>query len=185
MVAVVCEPMPQSTAHSPNGIQSSTLCKWTSQSGELTAKEDITIEGLVDGKVDLDHNVLTIGQNGTLKAQALAKTVVVMGKVLGNITATENISIRETAAVEGDAVVAPSDRDRGRSYVRDSVMPSDRRHALLQVCTVPQVHGRRSRKNGRSQETSAPSQQAVADRSWLFDQQESWKPLSGSPSPFS
>ena len=51
--------------------------------GELTAKEDLTIEGLVDGKVKLGQNVLTIGQNGTLKAQALAKTVVIMGKVMG------------------------------------------------------------------------------------------------------
>ena len=74
--------------------------------GELTAKEDLTIEGRVDGKVELENNVLTIGQNGTLKAQVLAKTVVVMGQVVGDITATESINIRETATVEG-ALVAP------------------------------------------------------------------------------
>ena len=51
--------------------------------GELTAKKDLTIEGRVDGKVELENNVLTIGQNVTLKAQVLAKTVVVMGQVVG------------------------------------------------------------------------------------------------------
>ena len=121
--------------------------------GELTAKEDITIEGLVDGKIDLDHNVLTIGQNGTLKAQALAKTVVVMGKVLGNITATENISIRETAAVEGD-LVAP----------RIAIAEGATFHGAIDMRSSKSARPARTpvEKEGRSQETSAPSQQAVA-----------------------
>jgi len=74
--------------------------------GELLAKEDLNIEGQVEGTVQLDSNVLTIGANGKLQAQISAKTVVVMGKVNGNISASETINIREGAWVEGD-VVAP------------------------------------------------------------------------------
>ena len=74
--------------------------------GELRAQEDLTIEGKVEGKIELDHNVLTVGPNGRIEAEVLAKTVTVMGKVEGNITATEAINVRETATVDG-ALVAP------------------------------------------------------------------------------
>ena len=70
--------------------------------GELSATDDLTIEGQVDGKIELDRNVLTIGTGGRIAAQILARVVIVMGKVKGTITATEAISIRETASVEGE-----------------------------------------------------------------------------------
>lgn len=70
--------------------------------GGLSAKEDLTIEGQVEGKVELDQNVLTIGPNGRIRAQVKAKVVIVMGKVTGNISAAEKIEIGEKASVEGD-----------------------------------------------------------------------------------
>ena len=70
--------------------------------GELDAQEDLTIEGRVEGKIELDKNVLTIGANGRVTAQVSAKVVVVMGKVTGNISASEQITVRETASIEGD-----------------------------------------------------------------------------------
>ena len=84
--------------------------------GELKAQEDLTIEGCVNGKVELDHNVLTIGENGKLQAEALAKVIVVMGNVTGNITATETISVRETASVEGDLVAPKVGISEGASF---------------------------------------------------------------------
>ena len=74
--------------------------------GDLSAKEDLTIEGRVEGTVELAQNVLTIGPNGRIKAQVVAKAVVVMGRVNGNITATERINIDEQAFIDGD-LVAP------------------------------------------------------------------------------
>ncbi len=70
--------------------------------GELSAKEDLTIEGQVEGKIDMEQNMLTVGVNGRIKAQVLAKAVVVMGTVTGDITATEKINLYETASVKGD-----------------------------------------------------------------------------------
>ena len=70
--------------------------------GELSGSEDLTIEGQVEGKIELRQNVLTIGPNGKIKAQVFAKTVVVQGEVTGNITATERVDIRDAGSVDGD-----------------------------------------------------------------------------------
>jgi cytoskeletal protein CcmA (bactofilin family) len=70
--------------------------------GELSGSEDLTIEGQVDGKIELRQNVLTIGPNGKIKAEVFAKAVVVQGEVTGNITASEKVDIRDNGAVDGD-----------------------------------------------------------------------------------
>ena len=70
--------------------------------GELSGNEDLTIEGLVDGKIMVkDHN-LTIGANGRITAEVHAKTVVVVGQVSGNITADDKVELAPTASVVGD-----------------------------------------------------------------------------------
>ncbi len=53
--------------------------------GELSGSEDLTIEGQVEGKIELRGNVLTIGPNGKIKAQVFAKAVIVLGEVIGNV----------------------------------------------------------------------------------------------------
>ena len=53
--------------------------------GDLTGNEDIVVEGTVEGKVELPNNQLTVGANGTAKAEITAKTIVVIGKVSGNV----------------------------------------------------------------------------------------------------
>ena len=74
--------------------------------GELTGSEDLTIEGQVDGKIELRQNVLTIGPNGKIKAQVFAKSVVILGEVTGNVTASEKVDIRDNGSVDGD-IAAP------------------------------------------------------------------------------
>jgi cytoskeletal protein CcmA (bactofilin family) len=70
--------------------------------GELSGSEDLTIEGQVEGKIELRQNVLTIGPNAKIKAQVAARAVVVEGHVQGNITTSEKIEIRDKGSVEGD-----------------------------------------------------------------------------------
>ena len=70
--------------------------------GELSGSEDLTIEGQVDGKIELRQNVLTIGPNGRIKAQVFAKSVIILGEVTGNVTATEKVDIRDNGSVDGD-----------------------------------------------------------------------------------
>ena len=70
--------------------------------GELTGSEDLTIEGQVEGKIELRQNILTIGPNAKIKAQVFAKAVVIQGEVHGNVTATEKVDIRDAGSVDGD-----------------------------------------------------------------------------------
>ena len=72
--------------------------------GELNGSEDLTIEGHVEGKIELKDHVLTIGPNGKIKAQVLAKSVIVLGEVNGNVTATEKVDIRDGGSVDGDII---------------------------------------------------------------------------------
>jgi cytoskeletal protein CcmA (bactofilin family) len=74
--------------------------------GELNGSEDLTIEGQVEGKIELRQNVLTIGANGRIKAQVFAKAVIILGEVTGNVTATEKVDIRDNGSVDGD-IAAP------------------------------------------------------------------------------
>ena len=74
--------------------------------GELNGSEDLTIEGQVEGKIELRQNALTIGPNGRIKAQVFAKSVIILGEVTGNVTASEKVDIRDNGAVDGD-IAAP------------------------------------------------------------------------------
>ena len=92
----------------PRGIERSAvnIGKSVVIKGELNGSEDLTIEGQVEGKIELRQNVLTIGPNGRIKAQVFAKSVVVLGEVTGNVTASEKVDIRDNGSVDGD-IAAP------------------------------------------------------------------------------
>jgi len=66
--------------------------------GELSGSEDLTIEGHVEGRIDLKDNVLTIGPNGKIKAEVFAKAVVVLGEVTGNVAASVQGGVPEPAS---------------------------------------------------------------------------------------
>ena len=74
--------------------------------GELNGSEDLTIEGQVEGKIELRQNVLTIGANARIKAQVFAKSVIILGEVTGNVSASEKVDIRDNGSVDGD-IAAP------------------------------------------------------------------------------
>ena len=74
--------------------------------GELSSREDLTIDGQVEGKIELKDHTLTIGSTGKTKADIFAKTLIVMGAINGNIAASEKVDIRDGGAIEGD-IVAP------------------------------------------------------------------------------
>jgi cytoskeletal protein CcmA (bactofilin family) len=88
--------------------------------GELSGSEDLTIEGQVEGKIELRQNLLTIGPNARIKAQVFAKTVVVEGQVHGNISAGERIDIRDKGVVEGN-LAAPRVAIADGAHFRGSI----------------------------------------------------------------
>jgi cytoskeletal protein CcmA (bactofilin family) len=72
--------------------------------GELNGSEDLTVEGYVEGRVELRDHVLTVGPNGRIKAEVFAKAVIVLGEITGNVTASEKVDIRDKGSVDGDII---------------------------------------------------------------------------------
>jgi cytoskeletal protein CcmA (bactofilin family) len=74
--------------------------------GELSASEDLTLSGRMEGRISVPDHTLTIGPHADIKAEIAGKSVIIMGAITGNITADEKVDIRATGAVIGD-IVAP------------------------------------------------------------------------------
>jgi cytoskeletal protein CcmA (bactofilin family) len=70
--------------------------------GELSANEDLLIEGQFEGTVSLDDHCLTVGADGQVKAEIRARQVVILGAVSGNVVALEKVEIRRSGHVVGD-----------------------------------------------------------------------------------
>ena len=88
--------------------------------GELNGSEDLTVEGHVEGRIELKDHVLTIGPNGKIKAEIFAKAVIVLGEVIGNIMASEKVDIRDNGSVDGN-IVSPRVAIAEGSHFRGSV----------------------------------------------------------------
>lgn len=70
--------------------------------GEIHSREDLYIDGEIQGTVELMESKLTIGPNGRIQASVRAREVVVFGNVQGNVEALEKIDIRKDARLVGD-----------------------------------------------------------------------------------
>ncbi len=70
--------------------------------GELTGNEDMTIEGKVEGNINLkDHN-LTIGTKGRIEAELFAKNITIMGEVNGNVYAEDKVEVAKSGKLNGN-----------------------------------------------------------------------------------
>ena len=70
--------------------------------GDVTGSEDLFIDGLIEGKITLEHSGVTVGPNGTVKADIVARELTFRGLAEGKFTAEERIQIWHTARVQGD-----------------------------------------------------------------------------------
>lgn len=97
---------------SQNATQMAHIGKSVIIKGELSGSEDLYLDGQVEGTIQLQGNVLTIGPNGQVRADINAKAVIVQGKLDGNIHATERATLTKSAVAAGDIVT-------GRVVVED------------------------------------------------------------------
>src|SRR3954454_24611348 len=104
--------------------------------GELNGSEDLTIEGHVEGTIQLRDHVLTIGPNGRIKAQVFAKAVIVLGEVTGNVTASDKVDIRDNGSVHGD-IVSPRVAIAEGAHFRGSVDMQRKAAAPAQAASKP------------------------------------------------
>src|SRR5918999_1492823 len=123
--------------------------------GELNGSEDLTIEGQVEGKIELKDHVLTIGPNGKIKAQVFAKALIVLGEVNGNVSATEKVEIRDGGSVDGD-IVSPRVAIAEGAHFRGSV--DMQRKSGQQGQGMPQ---QRAGQGGMSQPQQQPAPQVA------------------------
>ncbi len=70
--------------------------------GELSGAEDLTLEGQVEGKINLPENVLTIGTSARINAEVIAKSIVVLGQLVGNVTVKEKFELRAGGSMQGN-----------------------------------------------------------------------------------
>ena len=74
--------------------------------GEVSGSESLYIDGKVEGTINLPGNRVTVGRNGQVAANILAREVVVLGKVRGNVNASDRVDIRSEGSLTGDVAAA-------------------------------------------------------------------------------
>ena len=127
--------------------------------GELNGSEDLTIEGHVEGTIQLRDHVLTIGPNGRIKAQVFAKAVIVLGEVTGNVTASDKVDIRDNGSVDGD-IISPRVAIAEGAHFRGSVDMQRKGGQPAQSGKAPQAQQAQQAQQ-QAQQQSAPTPQRV------------------------
>ncbi len=74
--------------------------------GDITGSEDLLIDGSVEGLIQLDERKLTLGATAKVTADIIAREIVVLGNVKGNLRAKDRIEIRKDGSVNGDLTTA-------------------------------------------------------------------------------
>ena len=88
--------------------------------GEVTGSESLYIDGRVEGSIHLPGNCVTVGRNGVVSASISAREIVVLGKVRGNMTASDLMDIRGEGSLTGDMVAQRISIEEG-AYFKGAV----------------------------------------------------------------
>src|SRR5579885_3175850 len=100
------EPSPAPRAVAASTADQATIGKSLVIKGEVTGSESLYIDGRVEGSINLAGNRVTVGRNGVVAANINAREIVVLGKVRGNLTASDRVDIRNDGSLTGDVVAA-------------------------------------------------------------------------------
>ena len=84
--------------------------------GTLAGSEDLTVDGRVEGRIELPAHTLTIGPNAVITAEIVAKVVTVFGTVKGNVTAHDSLEIRRGASIEGEVTCTRISIQEGAAF---------------------------------------------------------------------
>ena len=100
------EPMAPRPVAAASTADQATIGKSLVIKGEVTGSESLYIDGRVEGSINLAGNRVTVGRNGVVSANINAREIVVLGKVRGNLTASDRVDIRSDGSLTGDVVAA-------------------------------------------------------------------------------
>ncbi len=100
--AIVPEPANRGAA----AADQATIGKGLFIKGEISGSESLYVDGKVEGSINLPGNRVTVGRNGNVAASINAREVIILGKVRGNVTATDRVDIRAEGSLGGDVTAA-------------------------------------------------------------------------------
>jgi cytoskeletal protein CcmA (bactofilin family) len=98
-------PEPARSAPIAAGDQA-TIGKGLFVKGEISGSESLFIDGKVEGSISLPGNRVTVGRNGQVSANITAREIVVLGKVRGNVSASDRVDIRAEGSLSGDVAAS-------------------------------------------------------------------------------
>jgi cytoskeletal protein CcmA (bactofilin family) len=141
------------TATTTTTADQATIGKSLVIKGEVTGSESLYIDGRVEGSISLAGNRVTIGRNGVVAANINAREIVVLGKVRGNLTASDRVDIRSDGSLTGDVVAARISIEDGAFFkggidIRKGGTPAQNQ----------------SKPNGKDESVSTPEPAAVGAR---------------------
>ncbi len=113
-----------------NTTDQATIGKSLVIKGEVTGSESLYIDGRVEGSINLPGNRVTVGKNGVVNANINAREVVVLGKVRGNLTASDRVDIRTEGSLTGDVVAQRISSKMARSSRAVSIFASRARRPM-------------------------------------------------------
>lgn len=105
---------PEATAPGPRGMAS--LGPSITIKGTLTGKEDLLIEGRVDGEISVKDHSITVGPSGKVKANVYGKNICVEGQVNGDLQGEDQVVIRKTGKVEGNLTAPRVTLENGSKF---------------------------------------------------------------------
>lgn len=97
---------PPVRAQSSSNAEQSTIGKGLFIKGEISGSESLFVDGKIEGNINLPGNRVTVGRNGQVAANIIAREVVILGKIRGNVSATDRVDIRAEGALNGDVAAA-------------------------------------------------------------------------------
>lgn len=97
---------PPARAQAPGNAEQATIGKGLFIKGEISGSESLYVDGKIEGSINLPGNRVTVGRNGQVAANITAREVVILGKIRGNVSATDRVDIRAEGALNGDVAAA-------------------------------------------------------------------------------
>ncbi len=91
---------------SSSSAEQATIGKGLFIKGEISGSESLFVDGKIEGSINLPGNRVTVGRNGQVAANIIAREVVILGKIRGNVSATDRVDIRAEGALNGDVAAA-------------------------------------------------------------------------------
>ncbi len=99
-------PEPPARVQQAASNEQATIGKGLFIKGEISGSESLLVDGKIEGSINLPGNRVTVGRNGQVAANITAREVVILGKIRGNISATDRVDIRAEGALNGDVAAA-------------------------------------------------------------------------------